>query len=151
MALLLKNLGTITGDVWNYIWPLIVIIIGLRVIFGHKRGSSNKESGGDANAFVAFSGVDKRVTGKFTGGSVNAIFGGAKIDLRDADIQAGADLNVMAAFGGVDVLLPKSVKPDINIMPLFGGASNKTHPDEGATKKIKISGTALFGGVEVKN
>lgn len=33
MLLLLNNLGIITGDTWNYIWPGIVIIIGLSLLF----------------------------------------------------------------------------------------------------------------------
>lgn len=54
---LLQNLGVITGDAWNYIWPAIIILIGLSMLFrpwrskffcqcGHKgKGGERKEEG----------------------------------------------------------------------------------------------------------
>ncbi len=35
---LLVNLGILSGSVWSYTWPLVLIIIGLFIIFGgHRR------------------------------------------------------------------------------------------------------------------
>lgn len=33
ILLLLNNLGIITGDSWDYIWPAIIVLIGLNIIF----------------------------------------------------------------------------------------------------------------------
>lgn len=33
VVFLLQNLGVITGDAWNYIWPVIIILIGLSMLF----------------------------------------------------------------------------------------------------------------------
>jgi hypothetical protein len=33
---LLRNLGWITGDLWNILWPLIIIAIGFKMIFKKK-------------------------------------------------------------------------------------------------------------------
>ena len=33
---LLQNLGIITGSVWGILWPLLVIVIGLGILFGRR-------------------------------------------------------------------------------------------------------------------
>jgi len=33
---LLRNLGLITGNLWSLLWPLLVIAIGLKMLFGKK-------------------------------------------------------------------------------------------------------------------
>ena len=45
---LLENAGIFTGDVWGYFWPIVLIILGIRVLFKqsqHKTviSSSKKE------------------------------------------------------------------------------------------------------------
>ncbi len=35
---LLERLGAITGSVWGYAWPIILVIVGLWFIFGRRRG-----------------------------------------------------------------------------------------------------------------
>lgn len=142
----------VPGNFWNYFWPLILILIGLRVVTGKQWKPRETVGSGDGkDVFVAFSGHEERVRGAFTGGNVSAVFGGSKMDLRDADIQDGATLEVFAAFGGVEIFLPKNVHADISVVPLFGGASNKTDAAHDVHKKLRIRGTALFGGVDVKN
>jgi hypothetical protein len=34
---LLEKLNVINGNVWNYTWPVILVIIGLSIIFGRFR------------------------------------------------------------------------------------------------------------------
>jgi|GEM_PF-7084924 len=40
---LLQNLHIITFsvDIWNIIWPVVLIAAGLNIMFGHKRGGSS--------------------------------------------------------------------------------------------------------------
>jgi len=35
---LLQNLGYLTSDAWDVIWPLLLIILGLSMIIKRKRG-----------------------------------------------------------------------------------------------------------------
>lgn len=37
IGFLLQNLGYISGSVWNIIWPIILIVLGLNLIFRQKR------------------------------------------------------------------------------------------------------------------
>jgi hypothetical protein len=34
---LLEKLNVINGNVWNYAWPVILVIIGLSIVFGRFR------------------------------------------------------------------------------------------------------------------
>lgn len=47
IVFLLENLGIVTGDVWDVIWPLIIILFGVSVIakplFSPKGKKSKKE------------------------------------------------------------------------------------------------------------
>jgi len=36
VVFLLKNLGVISIAVWNIIWPCILIVIGVRLLFRHQ-------------------------------------------------------------------------------------------------------------------
>ncbi|OQB05705.1 MAG: hypothetical protein BWY19_00838 [bacterium ADurb.Bin212] len=33
ILLLLNNLGIIKGDTWDYIWPAVIILVGLSMLF----------------------------------------------------------------------------------------------------------------------
>ncbi len=33
ILLLFNNLGIISGDTWDYIWPSIIVLIGLSILF----------------------------------------------------------------------------------------------------------------------
>ncbi len=151
LAFLFSNLDILPGNWGDYFFPGLLVLIGIRVIVGRSNRDNAVAGSETKNAFAAFSGVDKNVSGDFTGTDLSVAFGGMKLDLRNANIQDNATISVFAAFGGIDVFVPKSVNVKTDVLPLFGGASNKTQPDSGATKTLKISGTALFGGVEVKN
>lgn len=151
LAFLFSNLDVLPGNWGDYFFPGLLVLIGIRVIMGRSRHDKTATGSETKNAFAAFSGVDKNITGDFTGTDLSVAFGGMKIDLRNANIQDNATISVFAAFGAIDIFVPKSVIVKTDVLPLFGGASNKTQPDTGATKTLKISGTALFGGVEAKN
>lgn len=58
-------------------------------------------------ADAVFCGIKKRVHSKnFQGGKISATFGAAEIDLRQADFDEKAYLNVGVAFGEIKLLLP---------------------------------------------
>lgn len=151
-VLLFSTLDLLEGNVWTYMWPLIIIAIGLSILFNRKGIHMKGDESSDVRIFVAFSGQERRVTSsQFAHSEVTALFGGAVLDLRNAGIQDGATVQVFAAFGGVDILVPRSCKVDVSGLPLFGGWDDKTTPDASATNTLHIRGTVLFGGVGVKH
>lgn len=151
LALLLDTLDFMTTSAWNYFWPIIIILVGGRMLMRKPWPGDQQETSSTPSANVMFSGLDRKLTGTFTKGDVSAWFGGVKLDFSSAQVQPNAVLNVFAAFGGIELVVPRNVKVVTKVTPLFGGAEDKSHPDTGATTTLVVSGTALFGGVSVKN
>jgi predicted membrane protein len=153
----INNLLPIDFEIWNF-WPLILVAIGVSIILGKESFVNTFSSGADSsdklNKFIIFWGLEKKMTSKnFQGGEITVIFGGADIDLREAKIaEGGANLTLTTIFGGIDVRLPKDMKLENSGTGILGAFENKTKQDEkteGGT--LNINGTAMFGGVELKN
>lgn len=147
------------GLVWKLLLPVIIIIIGLRLIFkdmfnkgAREAAQKFKESGTEGKQYCAtFSGVDADYTNRvFDGAELTAIFGGVKCDLRNAIIDSDVVINVCSVFGGIDIFLPDNVNVQVSSTSIFGGISNaKRVPVEGG-HTVYINGTCIFGGTDVK-
>ena len=37
ILLLLKEMGLIYGDIWDYVWPIALIALGISMMFKHRR------------------------------------------------------------------------------------------------------------------
>ena len=143
---------------WKLLVPAVIVVIGLKMVltglFGSKANemiAKMKESGKDPKAGCAtFSGCNMNYDGEvFEGAELTAVFGGVKCDLRNAIIDKDCAIGASAIFGGIDILVPDHVNVKVSSNSIFGGVSNKTafHKD---APTIYISGTCMFGGVEIK-
>lgn len=101
-----------------------------------------------------FSDQDVNYDGKkFTGCKVDAVFGGADVDLRKAKIENEAILKASSIFGGIIVYVPDDVKVEVASTSIFGGVSDKrksTPKSEEVKKTLYIEATCIFGGVEIR-
>ncbi len=87
----------------------------------------------------------------FTGATMNAIFGGACLDIRNASMSGNIEITATAVFGGVDILVPENVRVVANSVPIFGGVTNKAMNPIGDIKAvIHINATCMFGGIDIK-
>jgi hypothetical protein len=109
------------------------------------------------NVNTVFGGA-KRVVGSqdFRGGEVVAIFGGVELDLRQAGMAGdSAVLEITAIFGGVELKIPQHWSAVVEGAGIFGGYSDETLQPNPAqfpgAKRLIVKGSAVFGGVEVKN
>lgn len=113
------------------------------------------DTGEVLNAQALFTGIQKRVLSKnFRGGKTSAIFGGTEIDLSQSDLADGAILNVEVAFGGVKLVVPPHWDLQINVSNIFAGIEDKRMYNPAATdstKVLKIYGSIIFGGLEIKS
>lgn len=104
---------------------------------------------------TVFGGIKKRVFSKnFKGGDVTTLFGGAEIDFTQADINGRVRVDMTQFFGGTTLIVPANWSIESDLVAIMGGINDKrTHVvDAGETDKILvISGTAIFGGIEIKN
>ena len=143
---------------WKLLVPAVIVILGLKMLFAGLFGNKAneiiakiKQEGGKMKVGCAtFSGCDINYDGEvFEGAELTAIFGGVNCDLRNAIIQKDCAIQVTAIFGGIDISVPAGVNVKVSSNSIFGGTSNKTSVHQGAPT-IYISGTCMFGGVEIK-
>jgi predicted membrane protein len=159
IMLLMSSRGIINGDVMGkLIVPFIFVLIGISMIFKNMfHGDFShridvKYQGGSAEHSAIFAGNNYQVTGeKFYGTTINAIFGGVDLDLRNAIIDEDVVINATAVFGGIDIKVPSNVKVKVSNVPIFGGVDNKagTSTDPNAPT-IFLNSTCMFGGIDVK-
>jgi predicted membrane protein len=152
-----RNLGYISDAHIGTWWPLFVVLFGLLYVIGRSRRSRGVSvsagEAGDVSMVSLFSGTQRRVTGTgFRGGNVVAMFGGAELDLRDAEVSdPPATVECLVAFGGAEVHVPEDWTVDIDVLGLFGGSEDK-RPPRGTDGEVDlvVTGLAMFGGVSVE-
>lgn len=145
---------------WKLAVPAIIVIIGLKLIFGAVFGDkaiklleSSKQNGDNIKTGCAtFSGQDMNFDGEvFDGAELNAVFGSVKCDLRRAIIEKDCAVTASAIFGGIDILVPDYVNVKVNSNSIFGGVSDKYYrPTVQGAVTLYINATCMFGGVEIK-
>lgn len=141
----LAMFGIVTVSFWKIFWPLIIICLGLTIAFS----ISPKVNKSTKNLSAIFWSNETKITDKFDGSSLLAIFGGVDLDLRQAKITNDCVIEVFTMFGGIDIKLPDNIILDDQVMGIFGGSENKTNPSKTAQKKLTVKGQCIFGGVEL--
>ncbi len=154
--LTLRHLG-IFDFRWRDWWPLLLIGAGLMMIFKQSRppaGAQTEASGGHPLHLVAvLSGNQAKLDAQdFGGGEVTVVMGGAELDLRGATLPAGtATLQIFVAMGGLKITIPTDWSVSSNAMPLLGDIDDKSTAPASPAKRLVISGSVIFGGVEIRN
>jgi len=54
-------------------------------------------------------------------------------------------------MGGMEVRVPEDWIVIIEGFPFMGGFDDKTRPEKNSTKRLIVKGTAVMGGIEIKN
>ncbi|HWY38929.1 MAG TPA: DUF5668 domain-containing protein [Bacteroidia bacterium] len=170
-------------NIGHMLWPVVFIVAGLFMIFRPRGGFHRHdherwerkfrhkwsryqmhhqdiglgESSEDAlEASVVFGSIKKNIISKdFKGGEVNCVFGGAVINLTQADINGKAVLEVNCVFGGAKLIVPQHWQVQAGeLVTVMGGIDDK-RPQQGASantdKILVLKGSAVFGGIEILN
>jgi predicted membrane protein len=142
---------------WSTFWPLILIGVGISILLRRDRHMSLNDAAKESDEAkvddtVLFWGVDKKIVSKeFKGGEINTVFGGYKLDLREAKIaKDGAELNVNCAFGGVEIFVPDNCRVVTTGTGILGGWTPDIPANKVEEPVLTIKGVAAFGGVEIK-
>jgi predicted membrane protein len=155
--LLLQNLGLAPFRLGVVFWPLLLVLLGLRLVWGAFGGRlSGPPPDGTArlSAFAMLGGSEhKSNSADFRGGDATAILGGCKIDLRQASIKNGpAVLETFAMWGGIEIIVPRGWGVVVQATPIMGAYEDKTSPPpEGTGPQLVVKGAVIMGGVEIKN
>ncbi len=163
-------------------WPLLLVVLGFSIIFNRGRciprssrryscqmklqgqgfpGDEKDEkkepqtqSDDRIDESTIFGSITKKITSRsFKGGSIAAVFGGAEIDLRSAELsEDGAVLDISAIFGGVELRIPESWVVQTRSSAVLGGVDSKYSNTENNTgKRLVIDASAIFGGIDIRN
>ncbi len=143
---------------WKLLVPAAIIWVGLKMVFGalfRNRGITlfnrmKQEGHVFKNGTAVFSGCEMKVANEeFTGGELNAVFGGVDCDLREAIIPQDCAIRATAVFGGIDLRLPPNVNVKVSSTSIFGGVDNVAKNTEGAVT-VYVTATCLFGGIDIQ-
>ena len=83
---------------------------------------------------------------------VLAVMGGVELDFREADLYEGETVvDVLAIMGGVSIIVPPDIDVEASGLGFMGGFGSLSHHAEDAgAPLLRIGGTAVMGGVEIK-
>lgn len=130
LVLLAATLNLLSASVWQFVWPVALIAVGLLFLAGMvSRGIFRQTEQRDdvAHALSVFGGQKVVSESQFRGASLTSFFGGDTLDLRQANLAPeGADVDVMTAFGGAGILVPEGWRVLLSGIPIFGGFDDKT-------------------------
>lgn len=156
-VLLLFTTHLLEKDAWKYVWPALLVLLGLFIVARwHGRTVLSGASEEDVVRATAFFGGPKVASSsqRFKGAWLTALFGGVTLDLRNArPAPEGASINATAAFGGIDILVPKGWRISVRSTPIFGGLEDKTDHSlvpAGDAPTLHVDALTIFGGVDIK-
>jgi len=146
------------GNVYDFIVPGILIIIGLSIIIsslGFKKNrklTANKSKDGILTYNGILAGIEEKVAEKnFKGANIYAIFGGVDLDMRDIEIKEDTTINIYSIFGGTTLLMPNNYNVKVNSTAILGGNDNNVKNEYNDKQKtIYINCVSVFGGCEIK-
>ena len=158
VLLLLDRGGWIDFEI-NDLIPLAIAVIGLKLIWDalarrQRTAATIGDTDSVVHAFAVMGGVKRQsLSREFRGGDANAIMAGVELDLRNAEIAAGEDvvIDAFAMWGGVEIKVPPHWRIVGDVLPVMGAFEDNTRPTGDAGPKVMIRGTAIMGGIEVKN
>ena len=166
----------------DYLGPILIIALGAFFIIRPRRmfrdrfqgwqsdkidkwttssgltGSENQET--DSNEFIRinsiFSGVKRTILSKdFKGGYISCVFGGAEIDMTQADITGKVVIRMEEVFGGVKLMIPPRWIVQNEIEGVFHGVDDKRNYNSGVqpdpNKVLILKGSCVFAGIEIRS
>jgi predicted membrane protein len=145
-------------NIWR-LWPVILIILGISIVFGRHHhnetllaGTSAKSGESVLREKIVLSSMSKEFTSvDFRGGDISVVLGSAEIDLRAAKMNdSTAWLTVSVVLGSVEIRIPADWAVEMKASAVLGSIENKTTAKpEGASKKLVITASASLGSVEI--
>jgi hypothetical protein len=142
-------------------WPLGLVLLGLSVVAKALRGGGKAERkaerGSDSSSRVGIFALLasrrlRNASPSFQGGDLTACLGSCEVDLRQAEIQGQAVLEIFAFWGGIEIIVPETWSVNLRVVPVMGGAEDSSRSPKIPTgEELVVKGVAFMGGVNVRN
>jgi hypothetical protein len=114
----------------------------------------NRKSDNWLDSVAIFGNIKKLVYSKnFKGGDVVSVFGGAEINLMQADFNGEIVIEMVQIFSGAKLIVPPHWQIRSEMIAIFGGIEDKRPPQTSydENKVVVLNGTTFFGGLEIKS
>ena len=119
------------------------------------QATSFKDAGEKIHTNVFFGGEKKTIISKnFKGGEITCVFGGAEINLMQADFTGTIEIEINQVFGGTKLLIPSNWKVQSQVSNIMGGFEDKRKESvytEDPEKVLIIKGENVLAGIEIKS
>ncbi len=151
VALFAWTLGYVTS--LAVLWPLLLIALGIWLMASRTPVTARIEGleASDTDIVAVFDNRIVQRTGPFAGGSVTAVFGDVRLDLRHASLdQAGARLQVTTVFGDLDLEVPDGWRVAVSGPELLGDVNLRAAhdpPDDAPVLQLRV--VTIFGDVDI--
>ncbi|MGZ4088965.1 MAG: LiaF transmembrane domain-containing protein [Bacteroidia bacterium] len=171
------------------VWPIVVILLGLFMIFKPRRhehrywkkwhrhhhrhysryyhhrygqnpfenyGSLGTSSEDYLDSTTIFGSVQKNIISKdFKGGEVTVVFGGAEINLSQADFNGKITLEITQVFGGTKLILPANWEIKSELITVMASIEDKRPILPNASldpnKVVILRGNVCMGGIDIRS
>jgi predicted membrane protein len=155
LLLVLIGISALFGiELFKFVFAVALIVIGVRILMRRSHHQFSGEGVVEASDYLdevaIFSPLHRNVSSSaFRGGKILLIFSGAEIDLRNATLAPGSSLEITAIFSGARVFVPRDWNVESRGAAVLGGFAN--HAEHGGGFSLIVTGSAIFGGVEILN
>ena len=151
----MRTIRSILGLTFGFVIISSILAAVVAAVAKRHMISNGTETDDEFDLVTIFDGVDFASTAPaFRRGTVLTWYGGGQIDLRGATLDpAGAELNVSALFGGVQVIVPETWRVDQRMVAFLGGVGDSREKiDAQETGPVlRLDGWAAFGGIDVSS
>lgn len=142
---------------------IVLVIIGGLGVLGKLQDRVTKEEttegGKSRNNFFEVNNLmggtkEEYNFAQLKGGIINCVMGGTELDLTNASLEKGASIDVFLMMGGAKIKVPKDWNVVLETDNIMGESKDRNAEDEDvvedSSKTLKIRGTVLMGGLEIK-
>jgi predicted membrane protein len=155
---LLMRLRIFDQPAWHFVWPILIIALGLLILF--KPGRTDKKkipelTADELRISQVFSSTVRRIEApNFKGGTAEVVLGSAEIDLSGAGLEGGqAVLALSAVLGSIEVRVRPEWQVVIDGTPVLGSIEQKKKQPSDAEKKgtLHVNASVVLGSIQIKD